>query len=65
MDDFLETNWNAIETLAHRLIRDESVPKDEAVAAAMEMAVVDLVDLTATSSFVRDIMGLNQDVPRW
>ena len=61
MDDFLETNWNAIETLAHRLIRDRTVSRDEAIAAALEMAVVDLTDLAATSSFVRDIVGLNQD----
>ncbi len=59
--DFLETNWNAIETLAHRLIRDRTVSKEEAVNAGLEMAMVDLSDLAATSSFLRDIMGLNQD----
>ena len=31
------------------------------MAAALEMSVVDLADLAAPSSFVRDIMGLNQE----
>jgi hypothetical protein len=53
MDDFLEMHWNAIETLAHRLIRDRTVSKDEAVA--LEMAMVDFSDA---------MMGLNQDGPR-
>jgi hypothetical protein len=64
IDDFLEGHWNAIETLAHRLIRDRTVSRDDVIAAGLEMAMVDLADLAATSSIVRDIMGLNQDSPR-
>ena len=40
-----------------------TVSKDEALAAAMEMVIVDLADL-ATTTRTGAMMGLNQDGPR-
>ena len=66
LDDFLEGHWNAIETLAHRLIRDRTVSRDEAAAAALEMAIVDFTDGADLSSMpsIGAMMGLNKDGPR-
>ena len=66
LDDFLEGHWNAIETLAHRLIRDRTVSRDEAAAAALEMAIVDFTDGADLSSMpsIGTMMGLNKDSPR-
>jgi len=63
MDDFLETNWNAIETLAHRLLRDRTVSRDEAIAAGLEMAIVDFTDGADLSSMpsIGTMMGLNRN----
>ncbi|HKD24931.1 MAG TPA: hypothetical protein VKC66_03310 [Xanthobacteraceae bacterium] len=52
-------HWNAIETLARRLIREQTVSRDDAAKAALEMETVDLADLAATSSIVRGILGLS------
>ncbi len=66
LDDFLEGHWNAIETLAHRLIRDRTVSRDEAAASALEMAIVDFTDGADLSSMpsIGTMMGLNKDSPR-
>jgi len=66
LDDFLEGHWNAIETLAHRLIRHRTVSRDEAAAAALEMAIVDFTDGADLSSMpsIGTMMGLNKDSPR-
>jgi hypothetical protein len=66
IDGFLEQHSNAIETLAHRLIRDRTVSRDEAAAAALEMAVVDFTDGVDLSSMpsIGTMMGLNKDGPR-
>src|SRR6267378_2031658 len=66
MDDFLEAHWNAIETLAHRLIRDLTVSRDDAIAAGLEMAIVDFTDGADLSSMpsIGAMMGLNKDGPR-
>jgi len=63
LDDFLEGHWNAIETLAHRLIRDRTVSRDEAAAAALEMAIVDFTDGADLSSMpsIGTMMGLNRN----
>jgi hypothetical protein len=62
LDDFLEGHWNAIETLAHRLIRHRTVSRDEAAAAALEMAIVDFTDGADLSSMpsIGTMMGLNR-----
>jgi hypothetical protein len=60
LDDFFERHWNAIETLAHRLIRDRTASKEEAVAAALEIATLDFIDLATTSS-IGTMTGLNQN----
>jgi len=63
LDDFLEGHWNAIETLAHRLIRDRTVSRDEAAASALEMAIVDFTDGADLSSMpsIGTMMGLNRN----
>jgi hypothetical protein len=46
------------------LIRDRTVSKDEAVGAALDMAVVDLADTLVASPRIAAALGLNQDGPR-
>jgi hypothetical protein len=66
IDDFLEGHWNAIETLAHRLIRERTVSRDDVIAAGLEMAIVDFTDGADLSSMpsIGAMMGLNKDGPR-
>jgi len=48
-DEFLESHWDGIEALAHRLIRDGTASKEEALAAGLELATLDLADSLAES----------------